>query len=352
MNIGIIYVNSLVNGANTIGSLEVNNIANALRKHANVDIIAKYPKDRAKQVDKIVDIMQLDNLDNYDKVLFYNTSINFYGNRENLPLNKAYELMASYEDTIYYLLVDLRLPFQQFWVCVDGRGWDIKKEDVLVTTDIVIVSQGSDLDKAKHVHRKVDEYITDYVYFPLEQHILTNDPVILDINDNPEFDLIYGGSWRSGRRNKKMNDYFGQKDLKIKLFGNIPENKIENKDVTLSKKVEPSKVLETNNSAMCTIVFGDKNYNDNMVTLRLWESLLSRTIVFIDNDFDRNKELNFPDFLYVENGEELSDKIKILKEEPDIYRLIRKSLDEYINNAINEKSENWTNDLIKILSGD
>ena len=41
MKIGIIYVNSLVNGANTIGSLEVNNIANALRKHANVDIIAK-----------------------------------------------------------------------------------------------------------------------------------------------------------------------------------------------------------------------------------------------------------------------------------------------------------------------
>lgn len=352
MNIGIIYVNSLVNGANTIGSLEVNNIANTLRKHANVDIIAKYPKDRKRQIDEIVDIMQLDDLGDYDKILFYNTSINFYGNRENPPLNKAYELMASYKDTIYYLLVDLRLPFQQFWECVEHKGWDIKKEDVLITKDIVIVSQGSDLDKTKYVHRKVDEYIKDYLYFPLEQHILTSDPSILDVNNNPEFDLIYGGSWRSGRRNKKMNDYFGQKDLKIKLFGNIPENKIENEDVTFSKKVAPSQVLKTNNSAMCTIVFGDRDYNDNMTTLRLWENLLSRTIVFIDNDFDRNRELGFPDFLYVENGKELTEKIKILKEDQNVYKQIRESLDDYINNAINEKSEKWTNDFIKILSGD
>ena len=351
MKIGIIYVNSLVNGANTIGSLEINNIANALRKHADVSIIAIYPKNRKQQVDEIVDIMKVDNLNSYDKVLFYNTSINFYGNRENHYLNKAYELMASYERTIYYLLVDLRLSFRQFWNSVEHRGWNIKKEDVFITTDVVIISQGSDLDKAKHVHRN-EEHITDYVYFPLEQHILVNEPVVLDINDNPEFDLIYGGSWRGGLRNKKMNDYFGQKDLKIKLFGNIPENKIENEDVTFEKKVKPDQVLRNNNSAMCTIVFGDKNYNDNMVTLRLWESLLSRTIVFIDNDFDRIKELNFPDFLYVENGEELSDKIKILKEEPDIYHLVRKSLDEYINYAINEKSENWANDFIKILSGD
>ena len=352
MNIGIIYLNSLVNGANTIGSLEVNNIANALRKHAHVDIIAQYPKDKTKQVDKIVDIMKLDNLNNYDKVLFYNTSINFYGNRKNPPLNKAYELMVSYERTIYYLLVDLEIPFKQFWTCVENRGWDIKKEDVFITSDIVIISQGSNLDRVKYVHRKVDEYITDYIYFPLEQHILTNDPVILDINDNPEFDLIYGGSWRGGRRNKKMADYFGQKNLKIKLFGNIPENKIENKDITFSKKVAPNKVLETNNDAMCTIVFGDKSYNDNMVTLRLWESLLSRTIVFIDNDFDRDKKLNFPEFLYVENGKELADKIKILKENNNIYKQIRESLDKYINSAINEKSKNWANDFIKILSGD
>lgn len=352
MKIGIIYVNSLVNGDNTIGSLEVNNIANALRKHADVDIIAKYPKDRKRQVDKIVDIMKLGSLDDYDKVLFYNASINFYGGRENLPLNRAYELMASYEDTIYYLLVDLALPFQQFWTCIDGRGWNIKKEDVLVTTNIVVVSQGSDLDEAKHVHRKVDGHITDYVYFPLEQHILANDSTILDINDNPEFDLIYGGSWRGGRRNKKMNDYFGQKDLKIKLFGSIPENKIENEDVTFGKKVKPGKVLETNNTAMCTIIFGDRNYNDNMITLRLWESLLSRVIVFIDNDFDRNKELSFPEFLYVEDGKELADKIKILKEDQNIYKQIREDLDEYIDCAINEKSENWTSDFIKILSGD
>ena len=41
------------------------------------------------------------------------------------------------------------------------------------------------------------------------------------------------------------------------------------------------------------------NYNNNLITLRVFESILSGSITFIDNDFDIKHEIFDNEFFYV-----------------------------------------------------
>ena len=119
--------------------------------------------------------------------------------------------------------------------------------------------------------------------------------------------------------------------MKVELFGLIKETDFDKKRIynlskpTFNEKVtDCTKLIEKNSTGFATIIVGDKNYNDNMVTLRVGESLLANCVTFIDNDFD-TKHTIYPDFnfFYIKSGgRELEYKIKKLKEDKELYQKV------------------------------
>ena len=172
---------------------------------------------------------------------------------------------------------------------------------------------------------------------------------------NKQYDLIYGGSFRSGRRAKKMLEYFfNRKNINVAMFGSIKLDQFSKYKYDCApnfiKKVPVEKVVELNNSSIATLIIGDNSYNNTTITLRVWESLLSDAIVFIDNDFDPQHNILKEDWYYVSSGDELESKILELKENGELY--LDKKLEQ--NNILQEyiDKKELTNKLKDIFKGD
>lgn len=132
------------------------------------------------------------------------------------------------------------------------------------------------------------------------------------------YDLIYGGSFRSGKREKKFIDYFFNKSINVALYGTIKESDFKlpytNSPKNWLGKVNCNDVIETNTLGFSSIICGEPGYNNNIHTIRQYESILANCVTFIDSDYDTN-HIIYPncDFLYINNGEELESRIKELQ---------------------------------------
>ena len=127
------------------------------------------------------------------------------------------------------------------------------------------------------------------------------------------------------------------------MYGNIRESQFKlpyTKAPTFAKKVPADEVVKYNSRALATLILGDSNYNNNIVTLRFIEALMSNCICFIDNDFDKVHSL-LPDEFYVNNGLELEAKVKKLKTDSTYYNFLinqqRQVLQNIIQNNMPEK---------------
>jgi len=127
------------------------------------------------------------------------------------------------------------------------------------------------------------------------------------VRNTSEYDLIYGGSFRSGRREQKFLDFFFNKDISVAVYGSMkPQQfkKLNSSDVqpTWLGRVACTDVVNTNAKGIATIIVGEKYYNNNTITLRIYESMLANCVVFIDEEFDTKHEILKDDFHYVRNG--------------------------------------------------
>ena len=201
------------------------------------------------------------------------------------------------------------------------------ENEINLENDFVILSQAFNKETVKQIHEKSNIKIKDIKYVPFNEWVLSTNNFVENTGD---VDLIMGTSFRGGRRKQKYLDYFfGRKDITVELYGKIKENHFKNINVGLSKPIftqelkDDTKVIEKNATGFATIIIGDKNYNNNIITLRFAESLLANCVTFIDNDFDTKHKI-YPnyDFFYVKNGEELEKKIKLLKANPQCYKKV------------------------------
>ena len=147
-------------------------------------------------------------------------------------------------------------------------------------------------------------------------------------NSKKEVDLIYGGSFRSGKRVKKMLEYFFNKDkISVELYGNISLDQFDKYTFTTApkflNKIPVEEVIAKNNSGIATLIIGDKHYNDSTITLRVWESLLSDALVFMDHEFNTSHNILKNDWLYVKSGIELEQKILMLKNDINLYNKLK-----------------------------
>ena len=288
-----------------------------------------------------ITLNEISDINDFDYVFLYNYNINFYGGIENSFIINCIHLLSKYKKDIYYLLVDMGIFFKQLGSAILNKPWDSVKnleEKDITLNNIVYISQGYDLDLINTLKQGKGVISNSTKYYPLQVMSLFNKDIKFDdYSFNRDYDLYYGGSFRSGRRESQFIDYFFNKNINAALFGSISENDF--KDYTgkypiFNGKVKQNLIIDENKKGLATIILSEKNYNNNMITLRLYESLLADMVVFIDNKFDSKhiifKDPELKEFNYVKSGKELEEKILKLKNDRDfLYNIIMKQRKEF-----------------------
>lgn len=271
------------------------------------------------------------NQSNYDFILLMNSHPNFFGGKKDDIVIDKFKWLAKCKCPILYLFNDRNLPFEQLWKNIKDREWnDCIEEDVKIIAPIYVISQFRDLDDVFKINNKYDNIIEckfiDFGVWILKSNFIENKGL---------YDLIYGGSFRGGRREKKFVDFFFNKDLNVAFYGTIKlsnfKGNYQSPPKTWLGKVPSDQVIEENSLGFSTIIVGEKGYNNNIEIIRIYESILSGAITFIDNDFDQAHFI-YPDndFLYIYNGNDLETKIKTLKTDKDLYDRCIRSQNDYI----------------------
>ena len=289
-------------------------------------------------------------INSYDKVFLYNFQPNFYGGKYNSFIIDIYFLLAKYTGNIYYMFVDCGIKFKQIFPSQILR-WDIFKKNPKSTytiNNIIYMSQGYDFNITKKTIGHVNGVNKDVIkYFPFYLTTLLYDNISLSpiYNYPREFDLYYGGSFRKGNRTDKFIKYFfNNTNIRVGLYGTIEsKNFVDIADISRVKFNPPviqQEIIEENKKGFATIVLSENKYNNNMLTLRIFESILANMVVFIDEPFDSNHVIykNYPileKYVYVNTGKELEDKIIELKTNKELYNAIINEQHKFFRDMLN-----------------
>lgn len=357
LNLCILNVNAVKTklGTNS-NNTECINIANILSSVPNVhcDVINTTDEETDKDLfnDTIFNNVRVDlaNPDKYDAVLFMNSSPNFFGGTKNDDILNKYRFLAKCKCPIFYLFNDRALTFMQLWPAIQKREWNIDTEETIkIKSDIYLASQFTDVEECIRINNKYNN-IKGGRFIDFGCWRLNNFESLIKENKHV-YDLIYGGSFRSGRRKEKYEDYFFDKDLNVAIYGTMKLSNfkdIENKkapDAWLGK-VNCLKAIDENSLGFATVIIGEKGFNNNIHTIRMYESILSNTITFIDNDLDSQHTIYRDDYLYVHNGKELETKIKELKENKDLYNKCLNTQKQFL---LRKSTVDWVGDLLNYI---
>lgn len=320
----VLHGNITDSNRKSVGNNEALNIAELMRKYYEVDFLT------CKECEGCIHIDEEYNINQYDSLFVMNGSVNMFGGQEIETATTIYKLLHKFQGQIYYVLTDLLMPFVDYYKHIQNKPFNVyQPDDFKLQRQLIILSQFKDVKAVERMHKGIDckAYYLPLAYWYLKSYEKDQSETLNVYTTNNKVDLIYGGSFRAGNRLKKMEDYFFNKDLNVELFGNIKRSQfkgIYSSEPKFTGKVEPWNVIRKNSTALATLIIGDRNYNNNTITLRVIESLASDCLMFIDNDFDKVHEiLAGIDYCYVSSGKELEDKIKELKNDRDKFEVLK-----------------------------
>ena len=289
-----------------------------------------------------ITLEEIEDINIYDIIFLYNYNINFFGGAENPFLINCITTVSKFKGKVYYLLVDMNIFLKQMGTSILKRQWDSVKQltvDDITIGDVHYLSQGYNLALIDKLKQQKNIVSTKTSYYPLQtSSIFNKDTTFGEYKEDREYDLYYGGSFRSGRRETQFREYFFNKDrIDTAFFGSIKEGNFENNlegAPVFNGRVKQEEIIEENSRGLATIILSEKHYNDNVLTLRIYECLLADMVVFIDNKYDTKKKIfNDPElkqFNYVKNGKELEEKILKLKNDKNfLYNIINKQRKEF-----------------------
>ena len=148
----------------------------------------------------------------------------------------------------------------------------------------------------------------------------------LEYNNSPIYDLLYGGTFRSGHREDDMiKFYFGYDRHNVAMFGkitasNFSKNKVGNLTLPkFEKAVAYDKFSEKMNEAKATVIIGDKLYKTlDDLAQRIYESINAGNVTLIDSSYDYNLRVytdpELINFCYVNNRQDVIDRLDKLKD--------------------------------------
>lgn len=297
-----------------------------------------------------------------DVLVIINGNVNFFGGAEDRPGLLGYHIINNFKGPVFYVYCDPNLVLNQIWSVVKKKPWGQKYRqiDIEITRDIAYLSQPWDTLEVSKLLKTPAKSVIHYPFekFPcMGRQIPRYENAFHDpntkIGTGHNYDLSYGGTFRGGRREKKMiKFYFGHPEtISIEMFGKIKSSDFDPeliKDLSQPKfngVVRYDEFTHKMNSSLSTCVIGDPKYEKlNDVPQRVYECIWSNVVTFIDADMDKARRVygksELSDFLYVNSREQLSERIAILKTMPEFHKHI---LEEQI------RSVNW--DMAKYATG-
>ena len=279
---------------------------------------------------------------NYDCLIVINGNMTFFGGEEYEERILCYNLINNFKGKIIYIHCDNQLVLKQCWRQVKTKPWagNWDRNDIHIKRDdIVYISQMRDLKLLNTLTNKgslkVDIKYENLYHFPFEKFPCLDN--IIPINNNLEYDLIYGGTIRANRRLYKMLKFhFGYSDkLKVTMFGNFTIEKLKallkatkklsylHNDNTIYPTIEDAvsadEYTKKINKSLAQIVICDKAMEGGKhYAQRIYQSIWANNITFIDVDVDPNKEIFknsefLKQFNYVSSTVEIEKKLIMVK---------------------------------------
>jgi len=334
---------SVNNRSTSGGTGEALNIINILVKSGiKVDVFTKVlDKDIKPKEFQIIDIvkneykiLKLVKSNYYDSLVVINGNVNFFGGTEDVYQILNYKIIQNFSKTVFYFLCDPNLLFKQIWPSIQKKEWasNWDESDININKhDIIYVTQCKNTTGVTQLTQEGKNIISGWTsfYFPFQKFPLLTFKK-KEFNSNPEYDISYGGTFRSGKRQDDMIKFYFDypEDIKVHLFGNIKSSHFNKSKIaelnlpTFGKPVKYSEFSNEMSKSRFHILIGDKLYKKlDDVAQRAYESIQIGNILLIDSSYDFNKRIfshpKLKAFSYVNDRKDVIKRIRWIKKNPD-----------------------------------
>ena len=238
---------------------------------------------------KFQEIQGTKTFDDFDCVLVFNGSINFFGGAEDPNLLALYKALHHTSKRIFWIQTDGAMYMQKLQPLIWKRPWYDASQDYSIDEgQIVYLTQGRDIDKMRNaVLSKKNAYNPDLiVHYPWEKTILSNWEKKIKVTNPPfsqrEFTFGFGGATRNAYKKKKIETWYNKPNTL--LFGNL--RGVVAPFAHMESKVSYQQMIPMMERCKATVIFGDELYNNNFRTLREYESILAGCLVLFDKEFN------------------------------------------------------------------
>lgn len=362
MNIGVMKIGANITQSKNVksaGNYDIFSLMDMIKEDHNITFITKKTRNTIiNKPYKYIDIMKYNTINTLDILLIFNGAINFFGGKDSPELVEHWKIINEFKGKVFYIMTDLRYPLYQIMDFFKNKPWadkyfKIEEKLLIKRNDIRVVCQGRNLNKLRSILNKITSkrivniQPNNLWHFPIDWAInMEQQRIYTTPFKDRKVDLIYGGANRDSHRKKRLNEYYCNRYLNIEMFGPIDiDCGIKNKGT-----VSHNQFIKRMSNAKATVIVGDKTYEDNMFTLRMYESIYAGCILFIDRSFDSEHKFfesdNFlSSFNYVSTQKELNEKLLSVCE--DQYKLIANKQLKLIKDMY--ELNNYRNSFIKIL---
>lgn len=257
----------------------------------DVELIGKKNRNTA-DFDFYVNYSEAD-WDSYDAVFVQLSTANFFGGVVGEHTEPIARSLAGYKGKIYALVNDPRIDFlnpvdklKRFNLCQD-----LSSEWESIIENATYLFPGKDISKFLGRTPKNWQQLDWFTYMfkhRMSQKMESNQSNALFDFDAPkkEWDAIYYGDNRASFREQQIRKYMPQGENNL-LIG----YKTKKVNTTFAKKMEHSVLLDTISKSKASLITGDAEHLDNVITYRFYETMASDCLAAIQIEYDPNREL-------------------------------------------------------------
>jgi hypothetical protein len=280
------------------------------------------------------------NLNDYDLVLFFPSNPIFFGGVMNPMMPAMVKLMAEYNGPVIQMQSDPKVlignpaePLQKrFNLC----GEHVEKWNEINKRSHYLFP-GKDISKyTGWTPENVYQY--DWFKYILRDRMIDLKPRnLIQRKSIKKYDVVYyGNSNRGSFREKQLRHYFPA-DTNNLLIGYKSTHIVADQ----IPKVPHSQLLSKIEECKVSLVVGDKEHLDNVITFRLYETLASDCLAAIQIEYDPNKEIIqdevLRELLYVTNSEDVKKLVNSYSE--DLLDLQKKELNRLLKDKKTQLQE-------------
>jgi len=274
-----------------------------------------------KHEPKYLDISDVD-LNKFDKILLSLSTANFFGGVIGEDVIEKINKLSNYKNKIAILCNDPRIKPFNAAKAVNDR-WPIISDDNVRKFD-QLLSRATYLFPGKDLNKFYNDTIyNEFTYFDYFKGIFKNkisDPQV--VQAFKQYDVVYYGDRRGSYRESQLRKYMPISDNN--LFIGYKSTKI---NIPFIKKQKHHDLMQTLNQCKVSLVLGDKEHENNVVTFRFYETLSSNCLAAIPIEYDPNKELI---------QDEVLKNLLYVKSQKDVLNLVNNYSDELIKRQHNE----------------